>query len=60
MTALSKAEQGSCRSMSQSKKKVLITGANSYIGESVKRYLGQFPALYDIEIIDTIGFKPDV
>ena len=46
--------------MSQSKKKVLITGANSYIGESVKRYLGQFPALYDIQIIDTIGFKPDV
>lgn len=45
--------------MSQSKKKVLITGANSYIGESVKRYLGQFPALYDIEIIDTIGFKPE-
>lgn len=44
--------------MSQTKKSVLITGANSYIGESVKRYLEQYPELYDVDIIDTIGLIP--
>jgi len=41
-------------------KKVLITGANSYIGESVKEYLLQFPDYYDVLVKDTLGWKPKV
>lgn len=39
-------------------KKILITGANSYIGDSVKEYLLQEPYNYSVDIIDTIGFEP--
>ena len=37
---------------------MLITGANSYIGESVKSYLLQTPNLYYVDIKDTIGWEP--
>ena len=40
------------------KKRILITGANSYIGNSVNNYLKQASALYEVDIIDTIGLKP--
>ena len=39
-------------------KNVLITGANSYIGESVKDYLIQYPNDYSVDVIDTFGFEP--
>ena len=39
-------------------KKILITGANSYIGDSVKDYLMQYPDEYVVNIVDTIGLKP--
>lgn len=39
-------------------KKILITGANSYIGDSVRDYLLQYPDEYQINIRDTIGWKP--
>lgn len=39
-------------------KKILITGANSYIGESVRDYLLQDPGNYAVDIIDTIGLDP--
>ena len=35
-------------------KKVLITGANSYIGTSFERYMGKFPNDYQIDTIDMI------
>ena len=39
-------------------KRILITGKGSYIGESVKEYLMQYPESYDVDIIDTIGLVP--
>ncbi len=39
-------------------KKVLITGANSYIGDSVREYLTQYPGDYEVSIKDTIGWEP--
>ena len=39
-------------------KRVLITGKGSYIGESVKSYLLEFPEKYSVEILDTIGWNP--
>ena len=42
------------------KKKILITGKNSYIGENIKDYLSNQPDYYDIEIIETKGLKPFV
>ena len=39
-------------------KKILITGAHSYIGESVKEYLQQEPENYIVEIIEAKGLKP--
>ena len=36
-------------------KKVLITGADSYIGGCLKQYLEQWPDLYFVDVIDTIG-----
>jgi UDP-glucose 4-epimerase len=39
-------------------KRILITGANSYIGESVRDYLLQQPDKYEVDIVDTIGFEP--
>ena len=41
-------------------KKVLITGAKSYIGESVRDYLLREPEKYQVKIIDTLGWKPNV
>ncbi len=35
-------------------KRVLITGANSYIGTSVEKYLNQWPEKYYVETIDMI------
>ncbi len=37
-------------------KRILITGAKSYIGESIKRYLES--EFYVVDIIDTIGLNP--
>ena len=39
-------------------KRILITGADSYIGESVRDYLMNMPELYDVKIIDTVGWEP--
>lgn len=39
-------------------KKILITGANSYIGNSVQTYLLKMPEKYSVDIIDTIGLNP--
>ncbi len=41
-------------------KKVLITGAGSYIGESAKEYLLQEPDNYHVETIDTMGWEPKI
>ena len=35
-------------------KKVLITGAGSFIGTTVQKYLGNWPEKYDVTVIDTI------
>ena len=35
-------------------KKILITGAGSYIGNSFARYLQQFPGQYHTEVVDMI------
>ncbi len=40
-------------------KRILITGANSYIGDSVKEYLLQESDKYSVDIIDTMGFEPE-
>ena len=39
-------------------KKVLITGANSYIGDAVEEYLSEEPNNYQVDIKDTIGWEP--
>ena len=39
-------------------KKILITGANSYIGDSVRDYLSKYPGDYEVTIKDTIGWEP--
>jgi len=36
-------------------KKILITGAGSYIGTSFERYLAQWPDRYQVETVDMIG-----
>ena len=36
-----------------SKTRILITGANSYIGTSVERYLGGWTGSYEVETLDT-------
>lgn len=36
-------------------KRILITGANSYIGSSLERYLSQWPDAYRIDTVDMIG-----
>lgn len=41
-------------------KKVLITGANSYIGESTKEYLETEPMNYSVSVKDTRGWEPTV
>ena len=40
------------------KKKILITGKNSYIGENIKEYLNAQPDYYEVEIIETKGLNP--
>lgn len=39
-------------------KKILIAGANSYIGDSFQAYLEQFPGAYRTDILETKGLKP--
>ena len=39
-------------------KRILITGAKSYIGESVRDYLMTTSDFYDVQIKDTFGWKP--
>lgn len=39
-------------------KKILITGANSYIGDNVKSYLLSQSEEYEVSIKDTIGWDP--
>lgn len=39
-------------------KKVLITGAKSYIGESVRDYLMLEPEKYEVTVRDTMGWNP--
>lgn len=39
-------------------KKILIAGANSYIGDSFKRYMDQWPDKYEVSVYDTMGAKP--
>ncbi|MBQ4417206.1 MAG: NAD-dependent epimerase/dehydratase family protein, partial [Butyrivibrio sp.] len=39
-------------------KRILITGAGSYIGESVKEYLQTMPRLYEAEVKETVGWEP--
>lgn len=40
-------------------KRVLITGANSYIGDSVKDYLNKEPDKYQVDVLDTMGYAPN-
>lgn len=35
-------------------KKILITGANSYIGTSFEKYMSQWPELYQVDTVDMI------
>ena len=35
-------------------KKILITGANSYLGGSVERYVQQWPERYQVDTVDMI------
>lgn len=39
-------------------KHILIAGAHSYIGDSVKAFLDEYPEKYDVQIIDTKGLTP--
>ena len=41
-------------------KRILITGANSYIGDSVRDYLLQYSDKYSVDIRDTVGWEPSV
>lgn len=40
-------------------KRILITGANSYIGEHVRDFLLQYPDSYSVDVKDTIGWNPE-
>ena len=40
-------------------KNILIAGANSYIGKSLREYLSQYPEDYNIELLRTRNLKPD-
>ena len=39
-------------------KRILITGANSYIGEAVREYLQREPDRYTVEVADTLTLDP--
>lgn len=41
------------------KKRILITGTGSYIGDSVKKYLEDASGLYEAHCISTIGMRPE-
>lgn len=41
-------------------KRILITGANSYIGESVRDYLADYPDKYNVDIKDAMKWEPKV
>lgn len=36
-------------------KSILIAGANSFVGASVEKWLGQWPAEYKVDTVDTLG-----
>ena len=36
-------------------KKILITGANSYIGTSLEQYLAKWPERYQVDTVDMFG-----
>ena len=38
---------------------ILIAGVGSYIGESFKDYLGQWPNEYKVTTLETKGLKPE-
>ena len=38
-------------------KKILVLGKNSYIGDSILNYFGEFPNLYEAECLDSIGLN---
>lgn len=40
-------------------KQILIAGAHSYIGESFKEFLGQWPDQYKVTTLSTKGLKPE-
>ena len=40
-------------------KNILITGANSYIGMAVEKYLGNYPERYRVDTLDMIGINLD-
>lgn len=40
-------------------KRIMITGANSYIGNAVKDYLEKYDKLYEVCIRDTINWRPN-
>lgn len=40
-------------------KNILITGAKSYVGDSVRNYLMQYPNDYTVDVIDTLGLEPE-
>ena len=35
-------------------KRILITGANSYVGVSVETYLGRWPECYQVDTVDMV------
>lgn len=39
-------------------KHILIAGARSYIGESFKTFLGQWPEQYKVDVLETKGLEP--
>ncbi len=41
-------------------KKVLITGGESYIGESLRQYLSTMPYDYVVDVKDSMGWEPSV
>ena len=41
-------------------KKILITGANSYIGDAVKSYLNRYDDKYNVRIKDTVDWVPEI
>lgn len=43
-----------CQSLAENPKRILITGANSYIGMSFENWLSQWPDKYSVETIDML------